>query len=182
MRHLHALLPLLAASLPLLGACTSSAPLPPPVEEAELADTRLVHTVDELWLTSQPSPAALEAARDRGVRTVVNMRHEHETPDAHPRVLVEGLGMTYVPLPWNGPDELTDRVFDRARELFERVERPALVYCASSNRVGAVFVPWRALDGGIALDRALEEGRAIGLRTPAYEERIAEYVTERAAR
>ena len=139
------------------------------------------HTLGDIHLAGQPQPEDLALAKERGVRTVFNLRHEAEVTAFDERAVVEELGLEYVHLPWNGPDELTDEVFDRAREVLETAERPILFHCGSANRVGALWLPWRVLDGGKTVEEALEEARTVGLSTPAYEEKAKDYVARRLA-
>ena len=54
------------------------------------------------------------------------------------------------------------------------------MHCASANRTGAVWLAHRIVDGGLEFEAALAEARQVGLRTPAYEDRVREYVEARA--
>lgn len=134
------------------------------------------HALGGITTAGQPSAADLAAAKASGIRTVVNMRHEDENTAFDERAVVEGLGLRYVSLPWNGPEELTDDVFARSRAMFASEERPLLVHCGSANRVGAVWLAWRVLDGGVPYDEALVEARTVGLKTPAYLELATDYI------
>jgi protein tyrosine phosphatase (PTP) superfamily phosphohydrolase (DUF442 family) len=111
---------------------------------------------------------------------VINLRHAQEITTFDETAVVGVLGLDYVHLPWNGTEELTDEVFDRCRALLSTAERPILLHCASANRVGAVWLPWRVLDGGITWEAALGEAHTIGLRSSGYEELARAYVDARA--
>lgn len=169
----------------LLPACSTSekeaAPAPEPavVMDAELGSTRNVHVFGDVMTAGQPAPEDFERVAADGYRTVVNLRRPEELGDFDEAALVEGLGLEYVSIPFNGPEQLTDEVFDRSREVLESVERPLFFHCGSANRVGAVWIPWRVLDGGVSYEEALAEAKAIGLRTPGYEDRAREYVESR---
>jgi uncharacterized protein (TIGR01244 family) len=139
--------------------------------------TRL-HEVDGVYLGSQPSAADLDELKKAGVKTVINLRHEREL-DFDESAVVAKLGMTYVHIPWQGPAELTDAVFDRGREVLASAERPLLLHCAASNRVGAIWLAYRVLDGGASFDAALEEAKAVGLKTPEFGEKARDYVGRR---
>jgi protein tyrosine phosphatase (PTP) superfamily phosphohydrolase (DUF442 family) len=67
-------------------------------------------------------------------------------------------------------------VFVEARKQLKAAERPILLHCGSANRVGAVWLPYRVLDAGLAWDAALAEAKTIGLRTPALEAKAMDYV------
>ncbi len=138
-----------------------------------------LHTWNGYFLASQPSADDLAQAKAGGIKTVVNLRKPTEPIGYDEAAAVEQLGLAYVTLPFSNKDELTDAVFDRARELLNGIERPALVHCASANRVGALWLAWRTLDGGIALDAATAEAKTIGLKTPELEARAKEYVAAR---
>lgn len=151
------------------------------LEPATCGSIKQVHALGGIYLAGQPSPADLELARQDGVRTVISLRHASEI-EFDERAVAEGLGLTYVSLPWNAPAELTDEVFARARELLRTAERPILLHCGSANRVGAVWLPYRVLDGGLAFDDALAEAKAIGLRTPEFVGKARDYVARQQAK
>jgi uncharacterized protein (TIGR01244 family) len=158
---------------------------PPPMaaqslEPYECGSVTRLHTFDGIFLASQPAPADFEQAAMGGIRTVINLRHDSEQPGVDERALVEGLGLNYVHLPWNGVNELTDGVFDRALELLKTQERPILLHCASSNRVGALWLAYRALEDGIPIEGARSEARTVGLKSPAYEAKALDYIARRA--
>lgn len=177
-------LPLLFA---LLTACAAP-PAEPPAHTAKVTEvlepyecgsiTRM-HTVGGVFLASQPKAADLEQAKHGGIRTVVNLRHASEMPEFDEAQAVSDLGMHYVSLPWQGAAELTDDVFDRARKVLATAERPLLVHCASANRVGAVWIPYRVLDDGVELEAAVAEARTIGLKTPEFEAKARDYVARK---
>jgi len=112
----------------------------------------------------QPSGAQLQALALRGFHTIINVRGHGEPGVAEAPGFVAGLGMRYVHIPVSGPDDLT---VENAQQLADALASadalPALVFCGSANRVGALFaVKARFLDGK-SVDEALAEGRASGL-------------------
>ena len=50
------------------------------------------------------------------------------------------------------------------------------MHCASANRVGAVWLPYRVLDQNVPLEEALPQAQAIGLRSPEFIERAHDYI------
>jgi len=146
------------------------------LEPFECGTITRLHTYQGIFLASQPSPEDLEQAKAGGVVTVVNLRHGAEHPEFDEKLFVEGLGLRYINIPWNGADELTDEVFERARDVLRNEHRPVLMHCSSANRVGAVWLPWRVLDGGLEFEEALAEAKIIGLKSPAYEEAARAYI------
>lgn len=146
------------------------------LEPYECGTITRLHTMGGIFLASQPSPADLEQAQKGGVKSVINLRHHSENTEFDEPAVVAGLGLNYYNLPWNGPDELTDKIFDDSRELLRTVERPVLLHCSSANRVGAVWIPYRVLDQGADAETAVEEARVIGLKSPDYEAKARDYV------
>lgn len=110
----------------------------------------------------QPNGAQFEALAKAGYKTVVNTRaHGEPLTDQEPQ-FVEQLGMRYVHIPISGGGDLS---VDNAKRLAEALDGglPALVHCASSNRVGALFALKAFHLDGQSADDALALGRAAGL-------------------
>ncbi len=149
------------------------------LEPSELGEISTLHKFGDVYLASQPQEADFQIAKDAGVKTVINMRHPEEMTDFDEEATVTALGLEYVNLPWAKPVELTDEVFDRARELLNTTEKPILLHCSSANRVAAVWIPWRVLDGGIDIEDAVREAITIGIKTPEYEPKARDYVQQR---
>ena len=175
---------ILLATLPASCSATSDSihmdGQPPVVSEKlepyECGEITRLHTLDSIFLASQPKPTDFEQASKSGVRTVINIRHDKEITGFDEEAVVKGHGMNYVHLPWNGVDELTDEIFAQTRELLNTAERPILLHCGSANRVGAVWIPWRVLDGGLSFDEALAEAKVVGLKTAGFIDRAREYL------
>jgi len=174
-------LPLLALLPLVLAACAHTRVVSPPAP-ATLGALQKVHAADGIWLAGQPSAADLALLPALGVHTVVNLRPAKEQPDFDEQALVEGLGLSYVSVPFGSPAELDDAIFTELRTLLAETEQPFLVHCASANRVGAVWIPFRVLDQGLALEAAVLEAKAIGLKTPEYEAMARDYVARHAPR
>ncbi len=151
------------------------------LEPYECGTITRLHTMGGVFLASQPKPEDFAQAKKGGVKTVINLRHESEIKDFNEPETVKGLGLKYVNLPWDGPEELTDKVFDDARNLLNTAERPILLHCASANRVGTVWLAWRALDGGLSIEDAAAEAKIVGLKSPPYEEKARDYVARKKA-
>ncbi|MEZ5978817.1 MAG: sulfur transferase domain-containing protein [Planctomycetota bacterium] len=147
-----------------------------PIEDATLGSTAKVHRVGDLWLTSEPSSTDLALAAKEGVHTFIDLRHDAETPDVDTGAVATAAGLVYVNVPFGAPAELTDAIFDRVRAELSTAQRPAILSCKSSNRVGAVWLTYRVLDEGVPFETALEEARTAGLRTPEYEALAKAYV------
>lgn len=152
------------------------------LEPYECGTITRLHTLGGIFLASQPKPEDFEQARKGGVKTVINLRHDSEITDFNEKEVVEAQGLAYIHLPWNGPAELTEEVFDRSRELLTSAEKPILLHCSSANRVGALWIPYRVLDGNMSIDEAVAEARTVGLKSGDYERLAREYVAQKQAK
>lgn len=159
-----------------VAKAASPAAAPVTLAPASCGGIAKLHAFGDVWLASQPTAADLEAAKAQGIKSVVNLRPRGEQADFDEQDFVSGLGLTYLNLPISGPSDLTDENLTRAREALRSAGRPLLLHCASANRVGAVWIPWRVLDGGLGIDAAVAEAKTIGLKSPELEAKARDYV------
>ena len=127
----------------------------------DLANARRPHS--DIVTAGQPSADQLAAAADQGVKTVVNLRPVGEFDEFDEAAHVRDLGMRYVHIPVAGPDDINDA---NARTLDEALGAdgvPAMVHCASSNRVGALMAYRARHIQDKSADQAMEIGQASGL-------------------
>ncbi|MCC7013156.1 MAG: protein tyrosine phosphatase family protein [Planctomycetes bacterium] len=166
-----------------LGSCAASTTAPTPtavtLESVQCGTIEKLHACGPIWLASQPSAADFALLRERGVRHVINLRKPDELKDFDQAAVIKELGLDAVNVPFSKPEELSDAALDQLRGLLRDAQEPTLLHCASSNRVGAVWLAYRTLDQGLAWDAALAEAKSVGLKTPAYETRIKAYVDAR---
>lgn len=169
----------LTCSLMLILGCKTDTPqasAPASVEPAQCGDVKNMHRVGDLYLAGATTPSDYPQLKALGIKTLLSIRHDKETPDLDDAKLVEAQGMAYVHLPWSGADQLTDAKFDAMRKVLREAERPMLFHCGSANRVGAGWLTYRVLDEGVALEQALAEAKTVGMRTPAYEAKAVDYI------
>lgn len=146
------------------------------LEPYECGEITRLHTFQGFFLASQPAPADFEQAKKGGVKTVINLRHSEEITDFNERDVVTKLDLAYHNPAWNGPEELTDAMFDEVRALMRSAERPVLMHCSSGNRVGAMWMAYRALDEDLSADAAAAEAAIVGMKSPMYELIAREYI------
>lgn len=114
--------------------------------------------------SGQPSIEVLTRLGSAGVRTVIDLRPDSETPDLDEKSVVEKSGVVYRALPIAGKASLTQEnvtAFDRM--LAEAKEGEVLVHCASGNRVGAMMALRARWLQGKSPDEAMAIGKAAGL-------------------
>ena len=161
-----------------LAGCESShkAVMTDKLEPYQCGTVQRLHTYQGVFLASQPQPDDFEQAKKGGVKTVINLRTRDEIKEFDEEFVVKSLGLEYHNVPISGADDLTDGKFDETRKLLKDVDRPVLLHCASSNRVGAVWLAYRALDGGLSIEEAKAEAKIVGLKSPALEAKAIDYV------
>ncbi len=129
-----------------------------------------------LYFAGQPNEETFEVARDRGVRTVVNLRQpgEHYWNEAG---TVEALGMVYYNVPVVSGEPFSREAFDEIERIVaEQGDEPILVHCASGERVAAWYATHLVGTRGLEQGEALAVARAAGLRHDAAALAVAEYL------
>ena len=155
---------------------------PKKLEPAKCGAVKQLHVLDDIFLAGQPSAADFAEFKKRGVKSVLNVRTKEEIDFDEAKTLKD-LGLSYHHIPIAGPNALTDENFDKIRKLLNtKEERPLLFHCASANRVGAVWLAHRVLDGGLTYDAALIEAKAVGLSAPALEAKAKDYIAKQKAK
>lgn len=142
-----------------------------------LGTTNNVHAAGTILLAGQPSADDLALAKKAGVRTVINLRSRGEI-SWNEKAIVERLGMKFIDLGFRAPDDLTDEVFDESRQALNKANKDngVLLHCASANRVGALWLAFRVLDGKKTIAEAKTEAAAVGLKTEAYQAKALDYI------
>lgn len=151
---------------------------PAGVEADTCGSVRNLHRAGDIYLAGQPGKDDFALLKERGVKTIINLRPQAEH-DLDEQRIVEDLGITYVHIPWNGPDQLTDARLDAMRTALRESERPLMLHCASANRVGPAWLAYRVLDAGVPVEQATREAKQIGMSTPAYETKALAYIEAR---
>ena len=117
----------------------------------------------KILVGGQPSINNIRAAQQSGYKTVINLRPKGEFTAWDEATFVRQLGMNYVLIPINDVGDLTP---ENAHKLDQALSatggKPAIVHCASGNRVGALFA-LRARKLGSDIETAVEIGKSAGL-------------------
>ena len=125
---------------------------------------------DDIATAGQPTDDALEDVKKAGFKAVLNLRTEQEgSLEEKPKV--EALGMEYYNIPI-GREGFSPAILEQFKEiLVDDDNRPLLIHCASSNRVGALWYIHQVLDNGEDEAAALAEGKKAGLTSESLEGR-----------
>jgi len=146
-----------------------------PVPPAEVA----IGGVRHRFLLTQPDGADIASLREVGVHSVVNFRHEKETPGFDERGATQAAGLGYCHIPFAGAAELTDNVLDAARAAlrdFDAHGNTAALHCRTGNRIGPAWAVYRVLDQGIGVEQAIAEAKSLQMIDPAYEAKARDYI------
>lgn len=118
-----------------------------------------------LATAGKPSPETLANLKVLGFRTAIDLRQPAEGVEAA-RKAVEQQGLTFVSVPITPESFRADDAKKVAAILDDAKAGPVLLYCSSSNRVGAVIAVVESFRGK-PRDEALAEGKKAGLKSAA---------------
>lgn len=142
---------------------------PPLLPAPTLGSMRNVSLRESVWVGSHPSPEDLELAGRRGIaRTIdVSLPEEHAGFDV--AATCEKLGIEYVQvIAGSGSPISADDEIDRTlNELRRSGTKSTLLFSGSGDRAAMFLAVWRALDGGIGIDEAIDEARRSGMKPGA---------------
>jgi protein tyrosine phosphatase (PTP) superfamily phosphohydrolase (DUF442 family) len=162
----------------LCGVIVAAQDTPSPKVEGPFAWGGAEHVtrVGKLWFASQPDEAALEVAKKRGVRLVINLREpsEYDWPEQQ---AVERLGMTYRSIPVSGAEPFSRDAFERIDEQVDKHQNEEiLIHCSSANRAAGWFATRLVLRDGMPVADAIEVGRRVGITNQPVVDKVREYV------
>lgn len=119
----------------------------------------------KFWFAGQPDLIGLREARDRGVRTVINLRPaEHTQEYVHfdePQVAFE-LGMEYFNIPAT-PEMITPEAVAAFAEALSDTNRSVLVHGATMEEVGGMWAAYLVRYQNMPIDQAMENAKVAGL-------------------
>jgi protein tyrosine phosphatase (PTP) superfamily phosphohydrolase (DUF442 family) len=131
-----------------------------PTEMPGLLNFHEVHPY--LYRGGAPDEAALKQLKEKGVKTVIDLRAPSEDKIGERRRVID-LGMAYINLPMDSkaPTRKQLRIFEEEVEKAEKKESgPVFLHCAhGSDRTGCLVGIWRVKHDGWSYDRAYEEMR-----------------------
>lgn len=134
---------------------------------------------DDVCIAGQPTEADFRRLKEKGVRSVVNLRRLEEIPflEEEERI-VSALGMKYFHVPVEReaapPDSQYEDFLKIAREPSNR---PVFYHCGSGSRVAGFWMIYRVRVDGWSLEKAEEEARRISAGKPEPLEYAREYLS-----
>lgn len=143
---------------------------------------------DKLWRSSQPAPWQIAQAARRGIRTIVNLRGPHSRysyrmqQDACRRH-----GLTLVNFRVHSRETPRLETLYGLRDLFARIEYPALLHCKSgADRAGLASALYLLVHEGRPIDEAMAQlhlrfGHVRGAKTGILDHFLEQYRQANAA-
>jgi tyrosine-protein phosphatase SIW14 len=164
--------------------------LPQPCDDCIRGVVNFAKVTDKLWRGSQPDrndPEAFRRLEQAGVKTVINLRHDHDD-----FALLRETRMQYLWLPmraWNPETEDLLLFLSALRRLFADPNSwPVYVHCAEGrDRTGYSIAAYRIVEEGWDADDAIHEMfdfryNTIWFGNPAFLRRLKQESGEVAAR
>jgi protein tyrosine/serine phosphatase len=109
----------------------------------------------------QPQRGGFELLKQRGVKTIINLRDEHDE-----RKQVEALGFRYVYLPMDARDEVSASSIQMFLDtVSDPAQQPVFIHCRLGiDRTGFMVGLYRIAKQGWSSEKAYDEARDIGMR------------------
>jgi protein tyrosine/serine phosphatase len=119
---------------------------------------------DGLFRGGQPDQKGFELLKQKGVRTIINLRTENDE-----EALVKQLGMNYVQIAIDDPrpsSKISDAAIAKYFEVVNNPENyPIFFHCRrGADRTGAMAALFRIANQGWDAKKAYDEARDIGMR------------------
>jgi uncharacterized protein (TIGR01244 family) len=137
----------------------------------------------DVYVGGQPSREALDWLKSEGVTTVVNLRTQPEMDDRErvpydEAAALDSLGIEYVHIPLGGnAAPYTPAALERFAQAVDGAEGTVLLHCTVGWRASHMWVAYLVRHRDMALDEAIEHGKAINLGTPPYEKLLGKEST-----
>jgi uncharacterized protein (TIGR01244 family) len=160
-------------TLLILAGASAQAQQPPDIRA-------FLQVTPEFCTAGQPRPEHFALLKERGVKTVLNLRTPGEHRAAEEQAEVERLGMKYINIPvvYREPQEAQVDEFLKITD--DPANRPMFIHCTAAIRVGAFWMIRRIVRDGMSWDDALAEARKVGLvNAPHLEEFVRAYTARR---
>ncbi len=120
--------------------------------------------VDNLYFGSKvTSKEQVENIYSLGVKTVIDLKRSDET-SFNDKEEFENFGIQYINFPISDLDKIKFADLETLRVILDNLKYPCLMYCMSSNRVGALMALYLCFICGHQKQRAISFGKKIGMK------------------
>jgi uncharacterized protein (TIGR01244 family) len=166
-------------TLAVVAAACVAASLNAQVQKKEFPGVRNYSRVDAtVGCGGQVDPAAMASLKSEGFVSVINLRlpTEEGANVEQGRAAAQAAGLKYIHLPFNAASPDSKVVDSFLAAVADRANQPVFIHCGSASRVGGMWTIKRALQDKWPLEKALAEGKAIGLNNPGLETFVTDYI------
>jgi uncharacterized protein (TIGR01244 family) len=125
----------------------------------------------------QPTGEQVQLLAEEGYKTVLDLRAPEEPRGYDEPEAARQNGLAYVNVPVT--PAIDQATLDRFLGAMKKAERPVIVHCGTSNRVGALWYAWLVLEQGLPPAEALAKAKAAGLQSPELAAKVEKLVAER---
>lgn len=145
---------------------TAFPPAPVSLDTAGMFRGSAVRIGESLYISGQPTEAALRQLRAEGVTTVINLRTPAEMQTGLPfdeAAVLKELGADYVALPVRGTPEFpyAPSAVDALAAALRDAKGKVLLHCSSGARTSHLWAAYLIRDRGVSVDSALANARLI---------------------
>ena len=165
--------------LAVVAAASVAASVNAQVQKKEFPGVRNYSRVDAtVGCGGQVDPAAMASLKSEGFVSVINLRlpTEEGANVEQGRAAAQASGLKYIHLPFNAASPDSKVVDSFLAAVSDRANQPVFIHCGSASRVGGMWTIKRALQDKWPLEKALAEGKAIGLNNPGLETFVTDYI------
>jgi uncharacterized protein (TIGR01244 family) len=166
MRNSHRLFTLAALLLAASAALHAQAQ-PAGQEQEKPSLPNYVELSSRIGTGGQPTDAGMKQLAEKGYKSIINLRASGEGVDlaAEERQAMQ-LGLRYYMVPFNAKEPSEEQALAFSALMSALKENKVFVHCGSGNRAGSLMMIYLALEEGIPPDKAEQEARKAGLRSP----------------
>lgn len=161
------------AAAAVLGGCGAQrAGSPAIVRGGPVEGEERVFVAGEVYFAPQLDADGFARMRERGVRTVINMRSASEMAELaagdeekagfDEAAAVAAMGMDYVHIPLGREDGYEPADVDAFAAAIESAQGPVLLHCLSGARARVMWQAYLVRERGYRLDEAVELTRTVG--------------------
>ena len=165
--------------LAVVAAASVAASVNAQVQKKEIPGVRNYSRVDAtVGCGGQVDPAAMASLKSEGFVSVINLRlpTEEGANVEQGRAAAQAAGLKYIHLPFNAASPDPKVVDSFLAAVADRANQPVFIHCGSASRVGGMWTIKRALQDKWPLEKALAEGKAVGLNNPGLETFVTDYI------
>jgi uncharacterized protein (TIGR01244 family) len=159
--------PLIAAALMFAAPVFADEPVKFPEKVQRTDFQAVIADTGPVYVSGQPSEAALRDLASRGVKTVVNLRTQREVDNRQQvpfdeAALLKELGMTYVHIPLGGPDTpYTPEAVEKFAAALDTTDGKVLLHCTVGWRASHMWAAYLVKHKGVTEAEAIKHAQAI---------------------